>query len=119
MLSLIEGVEGALDDLEQGADQKAGQRVVGHGPENSVKVTVAGANQVVDVEIARRFAERTPEARITRELVGAFQAAYERAHSFNVESLRGNGPLATIHSLSSDPSKLLNYLGITDEGRSR
>lgn len=119
VLSLLEGVEGALDDFEEQARQQNNQQVVGHGPENSVKVTLAAANQVVDVEVARRFAERAPEGRVSREVLGAFEAAYERASSLNLGSIPDDGPLGKIRTLASDPAKLLNYLGLTDEGTSR
>lgn len=119
VLTLIEGVEDALDDFEQSTNQQTNQHVVGHGPENGAKVTITGANQVVDVEVTRNLAGRAPEGRLSRELLGAFKTAYERTASLNGNASHADGPLDKIRTLSSDPAKLLAHLGFTDEGTAK
>lgn len=112
MLSLLEGVEADLEDLERRIDQRVQQQVVGRSPTHQVTVRVGGVGEVTDVEVQRRFVDRTDDRGIARELRNAFQAAYERAGTLGLDGLLGDGRLAQMHALGSDPTALLGRLGL-------
>lgn len=112
MLSLLEGVEADLEDLERRIDQRMQQQVVGRSPTHQVTVRVRGGGEVIDVEVQRRFVDRTDDRGIARELRSAFQAAYERVGTLGLGGLLGEGRLAQLHALGSDPTALLGRLGL-------
>lgn len=116
LVSLLQGVEAELDDLERRVDRRLAQNVVGVNPSHMVKVTVTGGGQVTDVGIQPRFLKRTDDRGIARELRSAFQAAYERVGTLGVQGLLGDGPLARLHALGEDPAGLLGRLGLDSRG---
>lgn len=116
LVSLLQGVEAELDDLEQRTDRRLAQNVVGVSPNHLVKVTVTGGGQVTDVGLQPRFLKQTDDAGIARELRSAFQSAYERVGSLGLQGLLGDGPLARLHALGEDPVGLLGRLGLDSSG---
>jgi DNA-binding protein YbaB len=112
LISLLEGIEAELDVFERRVGERAQQQVVGRSPSHLVKVTVAGGGQLVDVDIQRRLMQRGDERSIARELRSAFHAAYERATSLKLDDLLGDGRLARMRALTSDPDELLRRLGL-------
>ncbi|MGQ0717061.1 MAG: YbaB/EbfC family nucleoid-associated protein [Pseudonocardiales bacterium] len=116
LVSLLQGVETELDDLERRVDRRLAQNVVGVSPSHLVKVTVTGGGQVTDVGIQPRFLKRTDDPGIARELRSAFQAAYERVGALGLQGLLGDGPLARLHALGEDPAGLLGKLGLDSRG---
>ncbi len=111
LVSLLEGIEADLEELDRRIDQRVQQQVVGHSPTHQVKVRVGGGGQVTGVEVEHRFADKTDDRGIIRELKGAFHAAYERAGSLGLDVLL-DGRLAQLHALGTDPSALLDRLGL-------
>jgi len=71
-----------------------------------------GGGEVIDVEVRRRLVDRTDDRGIARELRSAFQAAYERVGTLGLDGLLGDGRLAQLHALGSDPTALLGRLGL-------
>lgn len=116
LVSLLQGVEAELDDLERRVDRRLAQNVVGVSSSHLVKVTVTGGGQVTDVGIQPRFLKRTDDRGIARELRSAFQAAYERVGTLGLQGLLGDGPLARLHALGEDPAGLLGGLGLDSRG---
>ncbi|MGH3899026.1 MAG: YbaB/EbfC family nucleoid-associated protein [Pseudonocardiaceae bacterium] len=112
LVSLLQGVEAELDDLERRTDRRLAQNVAGVSPNHLVKVTVTGGGQVTDVSLQPRFLKRTDDAGIARELRSAFQTAYGRVGSLGLQGLLGDGPLARLHALGQDPAGLLGRLGL-------
>ncbi|MGH3962889.1 MAG: YbaB/EbfC family nucleoid-associated protein [Pseudonocardiaceae bacterium] len=116
LVSMLQGVEAELDDLERRVDRRLAQNVVGVSPNHLVKVTVTGGGQVTDVGLQPRFLKRTDDPGIARELRSAFQAAYERVGTLGLQGLLGDGPLARLHALGEDPAGLLGALGLDSRG---
>lgn len=112
VLSMLEGAERELDDLESRISRRMSKQAVGRGPSNMVKVTMAAGGQVTGVDLERRFLQRTEDRVISQELRSAFDAAYERAGKLSLDSLLGDGQLAKLHALGSDPAALLRKLGL-------
>lgn len=111
VVSMLEGVERDLDDLERRVTQRVRREVVGRGPSNMVTVTMTGGGQVSGVDIQPRFLQQAHERRIAQELRSAFDAAYAKAGKLSLEAVLGDGQLAKLHSLGSDPAAMLRKLG--------
>ncbi len=112
LLSLLEGIEADLEDLDRRIDQRVHQQVVGRSPTHQVTVRVAGGGQVTGVELQRRFLDKTDDRGIVRELRSAFHDAYERAGSLGLDALLGDGRLAQLYALGTDRTALLRRLGL-------
>ncbi len=111
VVALLEGIEADLEELDRRIDRRVQQQVVGHSPTHQVKARVGGGGQVTGVEVEHRFADKTDDRGIIRELKGAFHAAYERAGSLGSDVLL-DGRLAQLHALGTDPSSLLDRFGL-------
>lgn len=112
LLSMLEGVESELDELERNLGARMQRQVVGRGPSNMVTVTMTGDGQVANIELNRRFLEQSHDRRITQELLSAFKAAYERVGTLSLDAVLGDGQLAKLYALGSDPAALLRRLGL-------
>lgn len=112
MLSLLEGIEADLEDLDRRIDQRVHQQVVGRGSTHQVTVRLGGGGQVTGVELQRRFLDKTDDRGIVRELRSAFHDAYERAGSLDIDALLGDGRLAQLYGLGTDRAALLRRLGL-------
>lgn len=112
MLSLLEGIEADLEDLDRRIDQRVHQQVVGRGPTHQVTVRLGGGGQVTGVELQRRFLDKTDDRGIVRELRSAFHDADERAGSLGIDALLGDGRLAQLYGLGTDRAALLRRLGL-------